>query len=163
MIFRANNNPEAKQALKAHQEARRIALGSRAKIKALEPLLAQHWHEGVIIFCEYTDTALEIAKEFTLPLITNETSTWERNELLKAFQKGTIGVLVTGRVLDEGWDVKNARVGIIISGSAQKRQFIQRLGRLLRPEPGKEATLYEIVSKSTSEKSISRRRKDIEK
>jgi len=38
-------------------------------------------------------------------------------------------MLVTSQVLDEGIDVPAANVGIILSGSASKRQYAQRLGR----------------------------------
>jgi len=37
-------------------------------------------------------------------------------------------MLVTSQVLDEGIDVPAANVGIILSGSASKRQYAQRLG-----------------------------------
>ena len=53
----------------------------------------------------------------------------------------------------------DANVGVIISGTGSKRQFIQRLGRILRKVPGKRAVLYELVSAGTAETYISRRRK----
>jgi len=63
-------------------------------------------------------------------------------------------------VLEEGIDVPEASVGVILSGSGSKREYKQRLGRILRKREGKLAILYEIVSKGTSEVGISRRRKD---
>ena len=70
-----------------------------------------------------------------------------------------IRILSAGRVLDEGIDVK-ASIGVFISGSAQERQFIQRLGRLLRPHhKNKNAILYEIITKGTSETKTANRRK----
>jgi len=42
-------------------------------------------------------------------------------------------MLVTSQVLDEGIDVPAANVGIILSGVPRKRQYAQRLGRILRP------------------------------
>ena len=56
-------------------------------------------------------------------------------------------------------DIPDANVGILISGSGSKRQFVQRLGRLLRNRPGKRAVFYELVSRGTLEESQSRRRK----
>jgi superfamily II DNA or RNA helicase len=62
-------------------------------------------------------------------------------------------------VLDEGVDVPEASVGVILGGSGTIREYRQRLGRLLRKSGDKVATLYEIVSKETSEVSTSRRRR----
>jgi superfamily II DNA or RNA helicase len=55
--------------------------------------------------------------------------------------------------LDEGTDISDVNMGIILSGSGSKREFVQRLGRLLRPKNTKEdvAELIEIVSSDTSE------------
>jgi superfamily II DNA or RNA helicase len=47
-------------------------------------------------------------------------------------------MLVTSQVLDEGIDVPAANVGIILSGSASKRQYAQRLGWILRPTEDRE-------------------------
>ena len=41
---------------------------------------------------------------------------------------------VTSRVLDEGVDVPDAELGIIMSGTGSGRELIQRLGRILRPK-----------------------------
>ena len=67
--------------------------------------------------------------------------------------------LATSRVLDEGVDVPDATIGIVLSGSGSARQYRQRLGRLLRPGSGKKAVLYEVVAKSTSEYATSSRRR----
>jgi superfamily II DNA or RNA helicase len=68
-------------------------------------------------------------------------------------------LIVTSKVLDEGVDVPEASIGIILSGSGSRREFIQRLGRILRPKR-KAAILYEIVSKRTTEVGTARRRKE---
>ena len=67
--------------------------------------------------------------------------------------------ILTSRVLDEGVDVPDASMAVILSGSGSNRQFVQRLGRILRPGPGKQAVLFELVSAGTAETYISERRK----
>jgi superfamily II DNA or RNA helicase len=67
-------------------------------------------------------------------------------------------VIVTSQVLDEGIDVPDASVGLVLGGTGSKREYIQRLGRLLRKKEGKSAKLVEIISKETVEVGISRRR-----
>jgi len=70
-------------------------------------------------------------------------------------------MLVTSQVLDEGIDVPAANVGIILSGSASKRQYAQRLGRILRPTDDRQpARLYEIITDETMETYVSQRRRE---
>jgi len=71
---------------------------------------------------------------------------------------------VSSQVLDEGIDVPDANVGVIMSGSGSAREYIQRLGRILRPSKGKkEAVLYELISRGTGEVNTARRRKNAAK
>ncbi|MEZ5582118.1 MAG: hypothetical protein R3F37_04430 [Candidatus Competibacteraceae bacterium] len=62
-------------------------------------------------------------------------------------------------MLNEGVDVPDAAIGVILSGSASAREFIQRLGRILRRSEGKQAVLYELVSRETREERTSERRR----
>jgi superfamily II DNA or RNA helicase len=78
---------------------------------------------------------------------------------LANFGNGQYRVIVTSQVLDEGVDVPDASVGIVLGGTGSKREFVQRLGRLLRRKDGKIAKLVEIISKETVEVNISRRRR----
>jgi len=61
-------------------------------------------------------------------------------------------------VLDEGVDVPDASVGFILSGTGSGREYIQRLGRILRKKRGKQARLIEIVARGTVETRMSQRR-----
>jgi len=68
-------------------------------------------------------------------------------------------MIVTSKVLDEGVDVPEASQAIILSGTGSSREFIQRLGRVLRKREGKRARLTEIVTRDTTEARMSHRRK----
>ena len=92
------------------------------------------------------------------PTVTHKTPPAERKAILDGFRSGRFTKLATGRVLNEGVDLPDANVAIILSGSATKREFIQRLGRVLRPKQT-QAVLYEVVTEETTEENISRRRK----
>lgn len=96
-----------------------------------------------------------------LPVLTHHTRAAERKDFLDLFRKGHYPVLVTSKVLNEGVDVPQASVGIVVSGSGSVREHVQRLGRILRQAPGKkEAVLYELISANTSEENISSRRRE---
>jgi superfamily II DNA or RNA helicase len=104
---------------------------------------------------------LEGLNTFLIPFITYKTGKEERQNVLKGFREGRYNAIVTSKVLDEGVDVPDAELGIILSGTGSGREFIQRLGRLLRPKPNvnKKAKLIEIISADTREIGTSAKRK----
>ncbi len=74
----------------------------------------------------------------------------ERN--LAAFREGEIRILIACRALDEGLDVPDAVVGIVMSGTSMTRQRIQRIGRLLRKSEDKPwACLYYLYVRESVE------------
>jgi superfamily II DNA or RNA helicase len=80
--------------------------------------------------------------------------------VIENFKKGIYSAIVTSKVFDEGIDVPDAEVGIIMSGTGSKREFVQRLGRILRPKSNNQkARLIEIVSGRTTETIRSKKRK----
>ena len=158
LIRRSGFDPEARQALRAHHEARLVALNAGAKIAVIEQLLAQHTADKVLVFSEYSDMVDRVSRTLMLPAITYRTPTAERRAILADFRTGAVSKLVTGRVLNEGVDVPDASVAIIASGSSSMREYVQRLGRVLRPKPG-EARLYELISRRTTERNASRKRR----
>jgi superfamily II DNA or RNA helicase len=161
LIFRVNQDPEAKTALDAHRRARSLVFSSKSKLKKVEDLLIQHKLDKVIIFSEFNDMVYQISRNHLIPAITHETKSSEREGILANFSNGIYSKIVTGKVLDEGWDCGSVNVGIIVSGTGQSRQFIQRLGRILRPKEGK-AILYELVSPETLEAGTMKRRRKSE-
>jgi superfamily II DNA or RNA helicase len=158
-IMRTGSDPKAREALLARNKALDIALNSSSKIEALQQLLTQHSKEKTLIFTQHNKLVYRISREFLIPAITHQTSKEERFDILERFKSGAYQRIVTSRVLDEGIDVPDATMGIILSGTGSSREFIQRLGRLLRKKKGKKARLVEIVSSETKETSISKRRR----
>ena len=77
---------------------------------------------------------------------TAETPLQQREELRRQFETGELQGLVAMRCLDEGVDIPAIRTAVILASSTNPRQFIQRRGRILRPDPGKEyATLFDTI------------------
>ncbi|OSM02041.1 DEAD/DEAH box helicase [Magnetofaba australis] len=150
---------EGRAAFKAYQTQKRIARASRAKLRAVWGLLRRHRTEQSILFTDDNATAYAIGETFFLPVITHKTKLAERKALLAAFRAGEVKSMVTSRVLNEGVDVPDVAVGIIVSGTGSVREHVQRLGRILRPREGKRAVLYELVSEDTAEQFTSERRR----
>jgi superfamily II DNA or RNA helicase len=113
----------------------------------------------VIAFTASTDLVYRLSERFLIPAITHETGAEERREILQRFRDGTYSRVVTANVLDEGVDVPDANVGVLLAGSGSEREFTQRLGRLLRPGEGGRALLYELVTAETAEQRVANRRR----
>lgn len=158
-VMLSARSPEGRQAMRAHREARQLAQAAPAKLRTLELLLAEHHHEKTIIFTEDNATVYQVSQQFLIPAITHQTKVKERQEIITAFKEGRYRKLVTSKVLNEGVDVPDAAIGIILSGSSVKREFVQRLGRILRRVEGKSAILYEVIARHTKEERTSERRR----
>ena len=78
--------------------------------------------------------------------------------MLDRFRAGTAPVLVSSQVLDEGLDVPEADLAIIVGGTGSARRHVQRIGRVLRPRIGKRAHVYELATSATTEIDQVRRR-----
>jgi superfamily II DNA or RNA helicase len=159
LVMRSGRDPGARRALIARNKAREIAYNSVSKMGKLSEILKRHNGGKIFIFTEHNKLVHRISRQFLIPSITYRTPGKERSEILDRFRSGIYRAVVTSKVLDEGIDVPDADVGIILSGTGSQRAFIQRLGRILRKKEGKEAVLYEIVSSETSEVNTARRRK----
>ncbi len=175
LIIMSGRNRTAREALLARNKAMNIALNSRAKIEELREILADNKGVKTIIFTQHNSLVHEISDKFLIPLITHKTIKEERQDVLKGFKEGRYMAIVTSKVLDEGVDIPDAELGVILSGTGSAREFIQR--RLLRPKPDsnsgsssssatnsnykeyKKARLIEIISSETKETVTSAKRK----
>lgn len=76
----------------------------------------------------------------------NKEGETERQEIISQFKRHELQVLVGIKCLDEGIDIKNARIAILLSSSTNPREFIQRVGRVIRVENGKDTShIYDLV------------------
>jgi superfamily II DNA or RNA helicase len=159
-IMHSSRSGEGRRAMAAYRTQRRLAFAASAKLEYLEHLLAVHRHDRAILFTQDNATAYEISRRFLVPAITHQTKIKERSQVLAGLAEGTFGAVVTSRVLNEGVDVPDANVAVVLSGSGSVREHVQRLGRILRKKDGKRAVLYELVTARTSETYTSERRRE---
>jgi len=177
LVKRSGNDPRAREALLAKQRAREVMMNADRKVERLAEILDRHREDRIIVFTAHTDLVYRLSERFLLPAITHETGAAERRAILDRFREGTYSRIVTANVLDEGVDVPDANVAVVLSGSGSEREFTQRLGRILRPTEdgvsesdsgdrettasslGGRALLYELVTEETAEERVARRRR----
>nr|WP_287069653.1 DEAD/DEAH box helicase family protein [Pyrobaculum sp.] len=158
LVALAGRDPEAKRALEAWHKMRRLLFETEAKVDAVGELLAKHRNSKILIFTEYTSLARTVSERYLIPLVTHDIYPQEREQIMAMFRRGELKALVTGKVLDEGVDVPDVDVVIILGGTSSTRQFVQRMGRALRLKPHK-AKIYEVITAGTREVDAARRRK----
>ena len=158
-LWKTSRSAEGREVFKAYLTQKRLSQAASNKIEAIWQLLREHRGDRILIFTQDNEMAYRIGKRFFLPVLTHHTKLKEREAFLQAFRSGEYSVLVTSKVLNEGVDVPEANIAIIVSGSGSVREHVQRLGRILRARPGKEAILYELVAKGTGEHFVNKRRR----
>ena len=73
--------------------------------------------------------------------VSGETPKRELTETLAAFERGEVDVLCNAQLLAEGWNSPRATICMHLAPTASKRIYQQRVGRVTRRAPGKEAGL----------------------
>ena len=157
-ILMCFTSSDGRKAFEAYRIQKEIPQVCENKIIEIKRILHKHAGEQCIVFTADNDMAYKIGRMFFLPVVTHNTKPQERRDFLDKFREKKYPILITSKVLNEGVDVPQASVGIIVSGSGSVREHVQRLGRILRPSAGKTAVLYELIGKGTAEFSTSQRR-----
>jgi superfamily II DNA or RNA helicase len=151
-VSMAARSAEGRTALAAFRLSRRLTSYPHAKRQALGVLLSQHRGSRMLVFTSDNETAYAIAREHLIMPMTCDIDRQEREEALAAFRAGQLTALVS-----------DAEVAVIVGGVHGTREHVQRVGRLLRPSPGKQALVYELVITGTHEvRSASKRRRALQ-
>jgi len=159
-LYLSSRSDEGRRAFLAYRKQRSLALAAPGKLDVLARLLHNHRHDRSIVFTEDNATVYAISRRFLLPSITHQTRIKERSAILASFNAGEFTAVVTSKVLNEGVNVPEANVAIVLSGNSSVKEHVQRLGRILRKTPDKRARLYELVAENTSEERVSERRRE---
>lgn len=147
----AVRSDEGRRALVSWRRARERVAWPAAKDRALTRLLDAHRRARVLVFTRDNAVAYTIARTHLVAPLTCDIGRAERERLLARFADGSLHALVSARVLNEGVDVPEAEVAILTGGSQGGREYVQRVGRVLRPSPGKRALVVELVIRGTHE------------
>jgi superfamily II DNA or RNA helicase len=157
----AARTDEGRRAMVAFQRTRKLLAFPAAKRLALGQILRGH-PDRTLVFVGDNETAYAVSREHLIMPLTCDVGRKERERALALFSDGRIKALVSAQVLNEGLDVPEAEVGIVVAGQRGEREHVQRIGRLLRPRPGKRAQVYELIVRASREvREANRRRRAI--
>lgn len=150
-VAAAGRSDEGRRAVSAWRRSRAIVRYSAEKRAAVADLLMRHRNARILVFAADNETAYAIAREHLVQPITCDIGPTERARALEHFSKGDLRILVSARVLNEGLDVPAADIAVVVGGSQGCREYVQRVGRVLRPSQGKKAVVYDLVTRNTFE------------
>jgi len=151
--------PEGSTVLAAMYRAGALAAFPSAKRTAVRELLVRHRPDRTLLFTATADDAYVIAEEALVPVITADVPRKERDAILASFRDRRVRAICSARVLNEGVDVPEANVAIIVAGALGAREHVQRIGRILRPNEDKRAVAYELVTMDTVDEARTRARR----
>ena len=97
-----------------------------------------------IVYAAGVDHAYNLAQEFRAAgikaeAVSGRTPPVKLAETLAAYERGEINVLINAQLLAEGWNSPRATVCMHLAPTASKRVYQQRIGRIMRMHPRKEA------------------------
>jgi superfamily II DNA or RNA helicase len=156
----------AREYLDAFSKRRQIVAQSSGKYEMLgrlAPVIASA--HGALLFTETVRGANHAINRLdpyvSIELITGSTARGRRTTILEELRARTLDAVAAPRVLDEGIDVPDANLGIVMSASRTRRQMIQRMGRILRRKrPGIGARFVIMFAKDTLEDPSARMERD---
>jgi superfamily II DNA or RNA helicase len=156
----------AREYLDAFSKRREIVAQSSGKYELLGRLAeAIRDAHGALVFTETVRAANHAINRLdplvSIDLITGSTARRQRREILGDLRDLRLDAVAAPRVLDEGVDVPDANLGIVMSASRTRRQMIQRMGRILRRKrPGIAARFVIMFANDTVEDPTSRIERD---
>jgi superfamily II DNA or RNA helicase len=155
-------SPEARQVLQAFYKKESIEDRADEKMRVLEDLFRLHPGQRILVFTKTNIMAREVSARFLIPSLLHHCRKKERKDILDGFRNNRYAAIVANQVLDEGVDLPEAKVAVVLGGLASVKQAKQRLGRILRKRGEETAILYEVVCSDTKEvkRSQQRRRSD---
>src|SRR3954449_5320924 len=97
-----------------------------------------------IVYAAGVEHAYNLAKEFRATglkaeAVSGKTPPVQLAETLAAYERGEINVLINAMLLAEGWNSPRATVCMHLAPTASRRVYQQRIGRIMRLHPRKEA------------------------
>ena len=162
-IARAQN-PAIKKDLRRlenlQRKRRKVVARSQMRANIMKACVGQGWfaRRRTILFhesIEMAESSLGALREADIRAVIDHSklSPELRKSAFRKFGNGQVDALVVVRTADEGIDVPEADMAILVSGTLTPRQRIQRFGRVLRPS-AKEAVCISFLGRDTAEESV---------
>jgi superfamily II DNA or RNA helicase len=166
-VTRLRSNSGEKERAKARlytiiNDRKQIISNYERKFSVIQTIVTKHKKDKIIVFNNYNTQTNKcywhlLECGIKSGIVHSGLSDTERQHALDSFAKDKINVLLTSKVLDEGYNLPSIDVGIIMAGDSTEKQTIQRMGRVLRKK-NKESNLYQLYILNTVEEEYGNQR-----
>jgi superfamily II DNA or RNA helicase len=160
-VMKCSNDYEMKTIatgiFRAIQGRKSIVCNSQNKLDTTIKLIKDNINNKILVFCEYIKTADYIIKTLKKDKIKagkfhSKMKSVEKQNLFDKFKNNEVTIMIAVKGLDEGTNIPDCDMGIIVSGSSVERQIVQRIGRVVRVSPNKEyATIFQIYVRNSKD------------
>ena len=143
----------AKELMLCFQKRKNILNNAVNKIQKVEEVIKNEKWNKVIIYCEYIDFANWIYDNLKnkIKCCIYHSEIKDKEKVLQDFKDNIYQAIVSVKCLDEGMNIPDLDLAIIVSASSQERQTIQRIGRILRYKDNKIAKIYNLYIEDSKE------------
>lgn len=136
-------------------ERKKLVNNYKYKFNIVRELIQKHKDDKVIVFNQFIDQTNKmywnlVETGLSVRVIHSDVSNEERDKTLIDFREGRFNILITTKVLDEGYNLPKLDVAIITAGDSADKQTIQRMGRVLRKKD-KNSKIYQLFCLNTIE------------
>lgn len=148
-LFNSDDADDREKAKRLAIQRANILKSAASKLMALEDIIHRHPPKRSMVYCADIDQATEASRLLAhqgFRAVRYSSDDANRRALLSEFASGRLDALVAIKCLDEGVDVPDTDLAIILASDASERQFVQRRGRVLRASAGKAfATVVDVL------------------
>jgi superfamily II DNA or RNA helicase len=114
--------------------------------------------DKVIVFCELVNTVINLYQSLSeapvqVFMYHSKMGDKDKEKNLKEFRESEGGVMISAKALNQGLDIVDANVGIIVSRNSSKIDSVQRIGRIIRYKESKIAKIFHIYCTGTVDES----------
>jgi superfamily II DNA or RNA helicase len=142
-------------------ERKKLLYESDAKLAAVKEII-KAFDNKMIIFSEtadFADRVVNISEGKAFAYHTKVSDKKQMKQRLKDFKNSEgFNIVSAVKAIEEGLDVEDLEMAVLVSGNSTKRQYIQRIGRSLRSQPGKVAVIINIYIHGTQDENWLKRR-----
>lgn len=149
-------SPLKMKMLSLMNERKQLVNNYPEKFIVAREIIRKHKENKIIVFNQYNEQTSKLywhllEEEVECRVMHSGIQKEKREQDLIDFKNDKYNILLTSKVLDEGYNLPKLDVAIIMAGDSTDKQTIQRMGRVLRKKKGQDSMLYQIYCLKTIE------------
>ena len=135
------------------------------KYSVVNTIIKQNLKSKIIVFNQYNQISKNIYwnlmdEDIDSEIVNSSISRYQQMKALKRFEEDESNILLATTMFDEGYNLPKIDVAILMSQNSTTKQFIQRMGRVLRKKEIN-SKVYYITVKDTYEEVNYNKKKDL--